>query len=113
MLYGDQPSTSESARSITFNWAHNRRDLVKYYQISYSYEGDCNTTRLQPSELGKMWKVNESGNGNTVLIEDLLPYSPYLITIAAVNDIGSSNTASAMISTASISKWNAFTFIVT
>jgi hypothetical protein len=106
MLYGDLSSTSEPDRSITFSWTQNRRDLVKYYKISYSYEGDCNTTQLQPSELENGWKVNESWN--TVLmevIEDLLPYSPYIITIAAVNDVGSSDTASAMISTASTSNY--------
>ena len=60
---------------------------------------------LQPSEHGNIWRVNESEN--TALMEviaELLPYSPYNITIAAVNDIGSSGTASTIISTTSTGK---------
>ena len=51
-------------------------------------------------------------NGNrtpvTTIIENLMPYSPYLVTIAALNSIGSSDTASKMILTASASKFNVY-----
>ena len=95
-----------SSTSITFIWAQTRSDLVDYYQISYSYKGNCNTSQLQPSQRGGNQSVNGSGAPVATIIDNLIPYSPYLVTIAAVNSIGSSDTASKMIITAPASKLN-------
>ena len=95
-----------SSTSITFIWAQTRNDLVDYYQISYSYRGDCNISQLQPSQRGGSQRVNRNRTPVTTIIENLMPYSPYLVTIAALNSIGSSDTASKMILTASASKLN-------
>ena len=89
---------------IIFPWIQNRRDLVDFYQVTYSYQGNCNTSQLCPSQRGGSQRVNEGGNTVTEF-ENLLPYSPYLIIVTAINSIGSSGTASTTISTAPASKY--------
>ena len=88
-------SPSQSPTSITLSWEQPAGDAVDRYDIVYTYQGGCNDY-IQPEN---MTTVND-GSATGFMVQNLQEFSSYSISIAAVNDSGSSPAATAMATTA-------------
>lgn len=71
--------------SITFSWSQDPYDNISYYQIDYSYQGQCNYSSNIASNHTEV-------QDKTLELKDLEEYSTYEVCITALNSQGNDST---------------------
>ena len=87
-------SPSQSPTSITLSWEQPAGDAVDIYDIAYTYQGGC-SDYTQPENMAT---VND-GTARAYTLQNLQEFSSYMISVAAVNELGASAPAVKLIAT--------------